>query len=360
MRAARPWTSKRRLGLSLAAALLGCAAAEAVARTFAPPRLERPRQEGEILRESDVAERGVELEPGSEMRMVFTRPDGLVEVVHHRVGPHGFRGAPFAREKAPGVTRVACVGDSIVFGWGVGEDQCWPALLGRSFAERGASVEVLNLGVPNIDVEQQVARVERECVEFDCDVVVFALHYDDLLLDGLEQPPSWSHSRLQGWLRPGKSSALDAVRRNLRSVDLVLEGLRTRLGAASYVERQLELARAGQPGRARLDRALARLAEISREHGFETHVIVMPLPVRRGSGWVSDEIDAEFAESARAAGLSVCDVGPALARARGALWVHPLDLHINAVGHAALAKRVLECLVDADVSVRHERVVLGR
>ena len=44
--------------------------------------------------------------------------------------------------------RIACVGDSVTFGWGVSYEESYPARLERLLIERGRSVEVLNAGVP--------------------------------------------------------------------------------------------------------------------------------------------------------------------------------------------------------------------
>ena len=58
----------------------------------------------------------------------------------------GLRGPELADPKPE--IRIACVGDSVTFGWGVSYEESYPARLERLLIERGRSVEVLNAGVP--------------------------------------------------------------------------------------------------------------------------------------------------------------------------------------------------------------------
>ena len=58
----------------------------------------------------------------------------------------GLRG-PELEDPKPEI-RIACVGDSVAFGWGVSYEESYPARLERLLIERGRSVEVLNAGVP--------------------------------------------------------------------------------------------------------------------------------------------------------------------------------------------------------------------
>lgn len=62
----------------------------------------------------------------------------------------GFRGPRLPSTPPPdGVTRVVCIGDSSTYGWGVEEDEAFPARLPAALAARGtAKAEVYNLGHP--------------------------------------------------------------------------------------------------------------------------------------------------------------------------------------------------------------------
>ena len=58
------------------------------------------------------------------------------------------RGDTFAALPPAGTLRIAAVGDSTTFGWGLSDDQTWPARLTEELTRRGHPVEVINAGVP--------------------------------------------------------------------------------------------------------------------------------------------------------------------------------------------------------------------
>ena len=62
----------------------------------------------------------------------------------------GFRSAPFAPEKRPGVLRIACIGDSWTFGMNVEQNLTYPARVDALLTQQSplaAGVEVMNFGV---------------------------------------------------------------------------------------------------------------------------------------------------------------------------------------------------------------------
>lgn len=104
-------------------------------------------------------------------RPIWTlRPNVDLELRHHEldqdfsvhVSGVGFRGPE------PVAPRIACLGDSTTFGWGVSESQAWPSLLGEQLG-----VEVLNAGVPGYSSHQGLATLDR-VLALNPDVVVLA------------------------------------------------------------------------------------------------------------------------------------------------------------------------------------------
>jgi lysophospholipase L1-like esterase len=104
-------------------------------------------------------------------RPIWTlHPDVDLELRHHElerdfsvhVSGVGFRGPE------PVAPRIACLGDSTTFGWGVREEEAWPALLGEQLG-----VEVLNAGVPGYSSYQGLATLDR-VLALKPDVVVLA------------------------------------------------------------------------------------------------------------------------------------------------------------------------------------------
>ena len=81
----------------------------------------------------------------------------------------GLRGPETTVEKAPGLRRVAVLGDSIAFGYWVAERDAFPRQLEAMMNESagpGERVEVLDFGVPgyNLDQEIETLRSEGACL----------------------------------------------------------------------------------------------------------------------------------------------------------------------------------------------------
>jgi acyl-CoA thioesterase-1 len=73
---------------------------------------------------------------------------------------------------------VAFLGDSLTSGWKLGEDEAWPALIGRTLAEQGRPIRVLNAGVSGDTSAQGLARLP-DVLAHEPDVLVVALGIND-------------------------------------------------------------------------------------------------------------------------------------------------------------------------------------
>jgi len=78
----------------------------------------------------------------------------------------GYRGGEWTTP-APGF-RIACVGDSVTFGWGMTDNNAWPAILGRVLEE-----DVLNMGIPAGETEMLTRLVEQKIPTINADIVLF-------------------------------------------------------------------------------------------------------------------------------------------------------------------------------------------
>jgi len=107
----------------------------------------------------------------------------------YRVNAFGFRGPAWREAKAPGTVRGVVIGDSMVFGSGVADDETIDATLARRLRDRrsGTAVEILNLGVQGSNMPAYVellrAATDRLAPDF---VAIFLFLPNDL--GELEQP----------------------------------------------------------------------------------------------------------------------------------------------------------------------------
>ena len=91
----------------------------------------------------------------------------------------GYRTPEFAREKAPGALRIACVGDSWTFGMNVDQERTYPSRLAADLGAGGANVEVLNFGVLGYSSFQGRRLLESRVLELRPDIVVVGFGMND-------------------------------------------------------------------------------------------------------------------------------------------------------------------------------------
>ncbi len=196
-----------------------------------------------LVGDSDL---GHALPPGLETTQRGATPDETVEV---RVNREGLRMREVERRKPAGVFRIACVGDSLTFGWRVPEPSCYPRRLETLLrdAAPGRAIEVLNFGVPSYSSYQARLRVEGDVGSFDPDLVVVAVGVNDLsfgvlpsdrvrieLIRQLRGERTWTEwlcmssffaHTLQRLLHPGSSLDPDGFRRRVSNAEY-LENIR--------------------------------------------------------------------------------------------------------------------------------------
>lgn len=131
-----------------------------------------------------------------------------------RLNALGYRGpAPRAPGAFEGV-RVACLGDSFTFGWGVADGEEYPAQLDRELRARlpGAALEVSNFGVPGYNVWNSARTYTHVVRPFAPRVVVFGFFGNDL--EPRVEGPSYTSRPLVRLV--GSSALFEAFHRHLR------------------------------------------------------------------------------------------------------------------------------------------------
>jgi lysophospholipase L1-like esterase len=94
-----------------------------------------------------------------------------------RVNTQGFRGPEVKIPKPPGVRRIAFLGDSNTFGFGIGEGERFTDLLAKRVP---AGTEILNLGVFGYGTDQEAIYLERQALRFAPDRVILVVSAGDL------------------------------------------------------------------------------------------------------------------------------------------------------------------------------------
>ena len=157
--------------LFLVSVLVALALGEALIRRFAPQGL-KPAWDDEI--------QGIRV-PRPGVVGVHSQP-GKFEV-SVSINGQRFRGTrDYSPEPPPGVTRVAVLGDSFTFGWGVEDQETYPALVERALERRLAPrrFEVLNAAFPGTCLGEKAAWYELGVRRFGPRLVVLTALGDDV------------------------------------------------------------------------------------------------------------------------------------------------------------------------------------
>lgn len=254
-------------------------------------------------------------------------------------GPHY---PPRPRAGLPGVWRVAVLGDSMTFGFGVRPDEAWPAALERQLNETpvsGTRIEVLNFGVPGYNTYLEKRLYEEKVRAYHPDVVLVGWFGNDAILDR-HDPNFWAVCEEPAplWQR--------ALGRAVETSNLVrvLHDLATWYGFA-YPGVQEDYGLAMSPRHFGFRCAIGWLGALDaavRADGAQTAVVQIPyfaLTKREPN----QEIEGQrrVAEALRGLGIPQVNLVDELVPATASEPLHTMmleDTHPTAEGHALLAR----------------------
>jgi lysophospholipase L1-like esterase len=255
------------------------------------------------------------------------------------VNAQGLRGGEIPAEKAPGEIRVLVLGDSFVFGGGLGDDDTLPAQAQRLCALPETSVRFMNAGGNGHNTRQSADYVERRSRPLAPDVFVMGWNWNDLIdindeITGDLQLPSdwwrsfaiykfWKHHQTPHWL-------------GMKPKDVMAYRDRV-VGAAVGPDSQMRLELA--------QRALNRIDAHAKKTGGRLFVLVMPELTWKESDTFPGM--KRLAASLERAGIPWRDCQPNYYQAvvRGEHVTQNLDpVHPSAEGQELMAKVLLEGL----------------
>lgn len=316
--------------------------------------LERSRQSSPDEAKGEVSLRGL-IQPSAHSNIVYEAKPGLTGLFRNRpfaINRHGQRGPERSLAKPPGVYRIVGLGDSVMFGWGVGQDEFYLAVLERELnrmPQPRPTFETLNYALPGYNTTMEVAMFEDKAMAFDPDMVVIQFVNNDFGVPNfmLREPEPWTLRRsfFVNWiLRRARRIAEDdpagLVGSNLEGLgaterEAVLDQYRHMTGPSGY------------------RRAMSRLAALTKPRGI-------PVILLRGS--FSKEQGDLMDRLAEAHGFHVLDIRPHTLRVltemgvpddpearKKLLWVGKSDHHPNALGHEIYAKGLMQTMTDLGI-----------
>ena len=307
----------------------------------------------DLIRRSNDDRTVYELRPGAQ---------GLFVGHEVRINALGMRDRPRASAKRRGVFRILALGDSQLFGWGVGQEESFAPVLERLLAVRGpGDFEVLNAGVPGYNTVMEARVFERRAEEVAPDLVL--IHYVDNDMD----LPNFLAKPTDPWtLR--RSYLAEIVRRRLALLGgatlmpngLFVAALDPDTGRYRIPDDRIPVRYRPLQGWDRMIEAYRRLAALARARNIPYAVLVhwddyglrlagqvddvLPERVRglkrmlAAEGYVVMDPQDRVVEILRRHGL------PAQA-----LWIAPSDSHMSRLFHEIAAREILGRLEGAGV-----------
>ena len=256
----------------------------------------------------------------------------------------GFRGPLYPHDKPPGTRRIVGLGDSFMFGHGVGDGDVYlrrlEDLLNRFAVD--TRFETINTAVPGYNTVMEVETLKTKGLAYLPDVVLIHFVGNDLELPNFirtEEPVlAFDRSYLIDLLRGG--AAAPTVRGGLRRHGLErspqVEGARRFVSDPDKVPEQYR----SMVGWDAYEDAMAELADLGDEHGFRPMLVTFSVVFSRRQERVLN--------IARRLGIDRLDVGEAY---RAYLAEHGLDdyrtsplalseenMHPSALGHRIAAR----------------------
>jgi lysophospholipase L1-like esterase len=173
--------------LILVTSLLCLVAAEALTRTVLDDGMLYELEMWKYAREVKVRDTNPDL--GHRHR---PRAEAQLMGVDVRTNARGLRGPEIAEAAAPGVARIAFVGDSTTLGWGVAEKDTFANQVIADLVKAGRKVDGFNLGVGNYNTTQELALYREVGAPLKPDIIVLTYFINDA-----EPMPSYGDT---GWL----------------------------------------------------------------------------------------------------------------------------------------------------------------
>lgn len=255
-------------------------------------------------------------------------------VLNTKLNSYDCRDPEWVLPKPPGLRRIAFVGDSFTYGWGV-EDVAdrFTDRLQAKFEQQNRAVEVMNVARPGWGTGDHVQRLPDILERFSPDEVVLGYVLNDIE-DLVPRPEGSNPTRPPEpqWFNPDTSCFVDFLWRRvwlprMPSVSGYQEWLAGGYADAAVWSSQCE--------------RLLKLRDMCMERGATFRVAILPY-LREGSGQAGEAaIRAQVADALRSVGVEVLDLKAAIATVRAAaLTVNAGDAHPNARAHELFAEEI--------------------
>jgi lysophospholipase L1-like esterase len=244
----------------------------------------------------------------------------------------------------PGLFRIAVLGDSMTFGFGVAGEQTYPQVLERLLVAENSRrrqavdgedhrFEVLNMGVGGYSTPDEAIVLRHKALALEPRLIIIGYYLNDPDIEPrqplrayFQMPKWWQHFHLLRLLAEARAS---------RAVE--------RFGHGDYF---MALHAPDQPMWKAVEAAFRQMHDDAAQRGIPVLLVILPrVPPREWSTYPYADLHLQVSAAARAAGLDVIDLLPAFEKEEPLrLRVIPQDEHLSPFGHEVTARAILEKL----------------
>jgi len=256
-------------------------------------------------------------------------------LMHTKLNSFGCRDKEWTTEEPPGIRRIAFVGDSFTYGWGVEDvaDRFTERLQRKFDARDPGRTEVFNVARPGWGTQDQKIPVDNLVTRFDVDEIVLCYVPNDIekrlprdeTFDPIRPPEPVLFD-------PDRSCLLDFLYRRIW------------VPRVPTVRDYHDWLAAGFEDPVTWDqhqRDLGELAEICRDHDRTFRVVLLPFLRTGGTNFDAKKIHNRLKTFFSSLGVSVADLLPVVQGHDAAkLVVNAGDAHPNATAHALFAEAI--------------------
>ena len=252
----------------------------------------------------------------------------------YHVNSLGFRGPETTVEKPAGRFRIAALGDSVLFGSGVRDEDTLTRVLEQELTRAGYPCEVLNFGVPAYDTCEESVFLRRIALDYRPDLVFFLFFLND----------AGGGSVFGAFNAIGEKSGL-------RRASVLYDHLAARAARGAAITQLVEDYHSSFGDNVRgwllAQEALKKAKAAADRRNVPVVLVIFPLLYRLDASYPFASIHEKVARRGRELGYRVLDLLPAFqGRVAESLWAHPRDQHPNEIGHALAARAIMRFLID--------------
>lgn len=324
-----------KIGCLLIATLIGALVAEGFLRLFHPVDFRLPPSsfQNDTLRQlshqrSSVPGLAYELVPG-----ISAEFNGAPA----RINSQGMRGnEPLSEEEGP-VIRIALLGDSYTFGYGVRDEETLDSLLENklrsNFSSQGHRIDVLNFSVAGYAMKDQASVLQYKVLDWNPRLIVIGYYLNDPELEPI-QPLHSYFAETRWWQYSHLTRAISLIRYNLQKFWY---------GKGDYF-----LALHQHPEKWKsVEQAFSTISRLTRERQIPVFLMLIPdLKVIHLNPYPYRDIHLQVKTAAEKNGFHFLDLySQFVSRKIEEVAISRVDSHFNALGNRLAAEFLLQELI---------------